>query len=371
MHQCKLPGVLATKIAGTLGWVIVAILGLLVLALLPALSLFAYLHGFGVATASSLVFAEAAVDVVAGLVPVTMLLRRRSIASVIAAETATSAVTVIAVSALLAVAIGRQAASAIPIWWIAGLAVRRACIVVSSHLTAPRKQLVGGHAIMMMVAMVVRAVVAFATGSVAAMIAVASALELAILLVIVRVARRHPLDPGDARPPIAWGAWLTRVAGDVPLPLAVMWFGGVSLAAPLAATAYVSTMCWIPFLVVLETARIERGVRMILAAGLVVVFALVEHALAPGAYQRLFPALALHREWFDALAWAGVLLLAVPLPPAWQLSRSERARAVTALLGLAVVLVAAALGGLTALVLGAAVNRALQWRPEEPSKPAQ
>jgi len=81
----------------------------------------------------------------------------------------------------------------------------------------------------------------------------------------------------------------------------------------------------------------EAGTWFILASAFAVAFALAEHTLAPGLYGWLFPSLTMHREWFEAIGWLGVSLVVVPLPPAWQPTRSDRTQLATALIGLAAI----------------------------------
>lgn len=351
----------------TLGVILLALVGAVALALVLLLPMLAYLHGFGVEVTSRLLFAEVAVELTGSAIPFAMALRARSIGAVIAAEAAVAVIASAIVLAALGAVIGANAAAAIPGWWIALLAGRRACTAVASRLALEREPLMGGLAIIMIVSPVLRMVIALVTGSVTAVVVTSTALHALIAVVVVGAALRRPVDDASPERSGGWGTWLGNVVDDVPVPLAVAWFGGVALTSPLIATSYVSILCWIVFAGVLSNDKMDRGARMILASVLAVGFGLVETTLVPGLYRVLFPSLALHREWFAAIAWAGVLLLAVPLPPSWHLSRSQRSRAMTAVLALVVLMAAGWLGGLAGVALGAAISRALRWRRDEPA----
>jgi hypothetical protein len=132
---------------------------------------------------------------------------------------------------------------------------------------------------------------------------------------------------------------------------------------------YVTILTGILFVPILSREAIERSVRLILAPVLALGFLLAERTLAPAMYHWLFPSLAIHREWFEAIGWLGVGLIVVPLPPAWQLARSERSQLATGLIGLAAICVGG-LVGLTGLVVGAGIARLLQRRPDPPASGA-
>src|SRR5262249_45998611 len=151
---------------------------------------------------------------------------------------------------------------------------------------------------------------------------VSTAVQAGLFVFVLPTASRRAVDPERAAE-VAWGTWLARVAAAVPLPLAVVWFGRIELAAPLSATSYLSLLCWFAFAAPLASEKRERGVRMILAPVAALAFGLVERTAVPGLYGLLFPALPLHREWFEAISWAGALLVAVPRPPSWQLPDSQ------------------------------------------------
>src|SRR5256885_15865140 len=90
-----------TRSLAALGWVTAASAGLLALALVPALPLLVYLYRFGPAVTSSLLFAEAAVNVAASLIPLAPLLRARSVGAVTAAEWVAAALAAVFVRAVL------------------------------------------------------------------------------------------------------------------------------------------------------------------------------------------------------------------------------------------------------------------------------
>lgn len=349
----------------TLGWVPVAIAGIATLALLPALPLLAYLYGFGAATTSSLLFVEAAVDVTAGLIPLAMVVRARSVAGVAAAEIVVAVMASVVVTAVLPAGIG-AAAAAIPAWWVAVLAARRACTAIAGRLAVDRKPLTGGYAMMEIAATVVRVLTALIAGSANTVIVTSMLLQVAILVIVIGPAHRRPIDPERLAAPTPWGTWLASTVEDLPLPLAVVWLGGIGVTAPLVATSYVTIIMGVLFVAILSREKIERSVRLILAPAFAVGFMLVERTLAPAMYGWLFPSLAIHREWFEAIGWLGVSLVVVPLPPTWQLTRSDRSRLATALIGLAAICVGG-LVGLTGLVVGAGFAHVLQWRPDQPA----
>jgi hypothetical protein len=350
----------------TFGWVPVAIAAIATLALLPALPLVAYLHAFGAATASSLLFVEAVVNVTAGLIPLAMVVRARSVAGVAAAEIVVAAMASVVVTALLPAGIGAAAAAAIPAWWIAALAARSACTVIAGRLALDREPLAGVYLVMEIAASLVRVSIALIAGSASMVIAISMPLHVAILVTIIVLSHHRSIDPARLAAPTAWGTWLAGTVEGLPLPLAVVWLGSVGITAPLLATSYVTAMMGIPFAAMLSREKIERSVRLILAPALAVGFLLAERTVAPALYSWLFPSLAIHRAWFEALGWLGVGLVAVPLPPAWQLARSEHSRLATALLGLAAIFVGG-FAGLTGLVVGGGIARVLGQRPDPPA----
>jgi hypothetical protein len=279
---------------------------------------------------------------------------------VIGAELATAAITAVVV-AVAARGYIESTGATVVMWWPAALAVRSTCVSIGGRLGAARPLSLIVISLHLLVLGLTIAVT-LTTGSIAATIAV-STVGYALVAVFVSLAASQLGDMTD--PPVvafAWGTWLSQIAEEIPLPLAVMWFG-LAIAAPLSALPLVGSVFWIPCQIALGPDKLSPAWRGILAPVFALGFGLAVHQLGPVLYHRLFAVLPPHPEWFAALAWCGVLL--IPLGLGWSLPRSQPWRAATALVAVAIP-VAAAHGGLAGLVLAAAIARCMRWRPDAP-----
>jgi hypothetical protein len=180
----------------------------------------------------------------------------------------------------------------------------------------------------------------------------------------IRAAVRSPGIPPEPKPEEP-GTWLTHIAHQLPEPLAACWFG-IALAAPLAAMSRIAATCFLVLVAVLSSDKIARATRFVLAPALALAFGLIVRSFGPWLYHALFPALPPHQDWFEAVSWAGILLVAVPLP--WRLPSSQRWLAASALVVVAVP-IHASTSGITGLILGTVLARAAIWRPDDAAKP--